>query len=76
MKEAYLKIFLHYLKISVRVPDSFWFGRKFLRVYYDICDDFVEIDYCGTLCILVCFKCKHCGKLDWGNADLLCDKCK
>ena len=46
------------------------------ELYYDICDDFVEIDYCGTLCVLVCFKCKNCGKLDWGNADLLCDKCK
>ena len=21
-------------------------------------------------------KCKNCGKLDWGNADLLCYKCK
>ena len=45
-------------------------------IIIDICDDFVEIDYCGTLCVLVCFKCKNCGKLDWGNADLLCDKCK
>ena len=45
------------------------------ELYYDICDDFVEIDYCGTLCVLVCFKCKKCGKIDWGNENLLCDEC-
>jgi len=46
------------------------------ELYYDVYDDFLEIDYCGTLSVLVCFKCKKCEKLDWGNSDLLCDECK
>ena len=45
------------------------------ELYYDICDELLEIDYCGTLCFLVCFKCKKCGKIDWGNENLLCDEC-